>query len=139
MNRYKYHYRSSLDSILLVILYFFFIKKSIRNVWLFSIKIQFYIWLLLVEKSINNICFNNCLYLWGYRSYIICSYEYMKSTLVVDISIIKNWIKVYWIIKSIKYTLFYWLIKEHWILSYLGSGIWRLCLGEFLRKGDFKT
>ena len=51
-----------------------------RNVWLFGIKIQFYIWLLFVEKSINDTCFNNCLYLWDYRGYIICSYEYMKNT-----------------------------------------------------------
>ena len=60
-----------------------------------------------------------------------------KVPLVVDISMVKNWFKVYWIIKRIKYTLFYWLIKEHWILSYLGSGNGRLCLGEFLGKGDF--
>lgn len=108
-----------------------------RNVWLFGIKIEFYIWLLLVEKLINNICFNNCLYLWDDGGYIICSYEYMKSPLVVDISIVKNWFKVYWIIRRIKYTLFCWLIKEHWILSYLGSEKWILCGVEFLRKGDF--
>ena len=60
-----------------------------------------------------------------------------KVPLVVDISTVKNWFKVYWIIKRIKYTLFCWLIKEHWILSYLGSGNGRLCSVEFLRKGDF--
>ena len=36
--------------------------------------------LLFVEKSINNICFNNCLYLWDNGGYIICRYEEMKST-----------------------------------------------------------
>ena len=60
-----------------------------------------------------------------------------KVPLVVDISTVKNWFKVYWIIKRIKYTLFCWLIKEHWILSYLGSGNGRLVDGEFLGKGDF--
>ena len=35
---------------------------------------------LFVEKSINNIYFNNCLYLWDNGGYIIRSYEYMKST-----------------------------------------------------------
>ena len=108
-----------------------------RNVWLFGIKIQFYIWLLFVEKLINNICFNNCLYLWDYGWYIICNYEYMKSTLVVDISIVKNWFKVYWIIRRVKYTLFYWLIKEYWILNYLGSGIEVLWGVDFWGNGDF--
>ena len=51
-----------------------------RNVWLFDIKIQFYIWLLFVEKLINNICFNNCLYLWDYGGYIIHRYEDIEST-----------------------------------------------------------
>ena len=51
-----------------------------RNVWLFGIKIQFYIWLLFVEKLINNICFNNSLYLWDNGGYIICRYEEIKST-----------------------------------------------------------
>ena len=37
-----------------VILYFLTIDKSIKNVWLFSIKIEFYISLLIVEKLINN-------------------------------------------------------------------------------------
>ena len=60
-----------------------------------------------------------------------------KVPLVVDISMVKNWFKVYWIIKRIKYTLFYWLIKEHWILSYLWCGNWRLVGVEFLGKGDF--
>ena len=62
-----------------------------------------------------------------------------KVPLVVDISMVKDWIKVYWIIKRIKYTLFCWLIKEDWILSYLGSEKWVLCDVEFLRKGDFET
>ena len=62
-----------------------------------------------------------------------------KIPLVVDISMVKNWFEVYWIIKRIKYTLFCWLIKEHWILSYLGSEKWVLCDVEFLRKGDFET
>ena len=60
-----------------------------------------------------------------------------KVPLVVDISMVRNWFKVYWIIKSIKYTLFCWLIKEHWILSYLESGIGILCDVGFLGKGDF--
>ena len=60
-----------------------------------------------------------------------------KVPLLVDISMDKNWFKVYWIIKRIKYTLFCWLIKEYWILSYLGSGNGKLVGGEFLRKGDF--
>ena len=60
-----------------------------------------------------------------------------KVPLVVDISMVKNYFKVYWIIKRIKYTLFCWLIKEDWTLSYLRSGNERLVDGEFLRKGDF--
>ena len=56
---------------------------------------------------------------------------------VVDISMVKNWSEVYWIIRRVKYTLFYWLIKEHWTLSYLGYEKWVLCDVEFLRKGDF--
>ena len=60
-----------------------------------------------------------------------------KVPLIVDISMVKNWFEVYWIIESIKYTLFCWLIKEHWILSYLRSGNGRLVDGEFLGKGDF--
>ena len=75
-----------------------------------------------------------------YRIMVVILYAVMntwKVPLVVDISMIKNWIKVYWIIKRIKYTLFYWLIKEYWILSYLGSWNGRLCLGEFLGNGDF--
>ena len=62
-----------------------------------------------------------------------------KVPLVVDISMVKNWIKVYWIIRRVKYTLFYWLIKEHWILSCCIDEKWVLCGVEFLRKGDFKT
>ena len=52
-----------------------------NNVWLFGIKIEFYIWLLLVEKSINDIYFNNCLYLWDNGGYIMCDCEDTKSTL----------------------------------------------------------
>ena len=62
-----------------------------------------------------------------------------KVPLVVDISIVKNWFEVYWIIKRIKYTLIYWLIKRYWTLSCLGSRIWILCGIENLRKGDFGT
>ena len=62
-----------------------------------------------------------------------------KVPLVVDISMVKDWFKVYWIIRRIKYTLLYWLIKEHWTLTCLGSRNGRLVDGEFLRKGDFET
>ena len=51
-----------------------------KNVWLFSIKIEFYIWLLFVEKLINDTCFNNSLYLWDNGGYIMCRYEETKST-----------------------------------------------------------
>ena len=47
-----------------------------------------------------------------------------KVPLVVDISMVRDWFKVYWIIRRVKYTLFYWLIKEHWILSYFGIWDW---------------
>ena len=60
-----------------------------------------------------------------------------KVPLVVDISMVKNWSEVYWIIRRVKYTLFYWLIKEHWTLNYLWCGIERWVDVEFLRKGDF--
>ena len=75
-----------------------------------------------------------------YRIMVVILYAAMKRwkvPLVVDISMVKNWFRVYWIIKRVKYTLFYWLIKEHWILSYLGSGNGRLVGSEFLGKGDF--
>ena len=79
-------------------------------------------------------------YIYGIIGVILCAaMKRWKVPLVVDISMVKNWFEVYWIIKSIKYTLFCWLIKEDWTLSYLGSGIWILCGVEFLRKGDFKT
>ena len=71
---------------------------------------------------------------------VVILYTAMKTQKVpriVEFSMVKNWFKVYWIIKRIKYTLFYWLIKEYWILSYLGSWNGRLCLGEFLGNGDF--
>ena len=60
-----------------------------------------------------------------------------KVPLVVDISIVKNWSEVYWIIKRIKYTLFCWLIKGDWTLTCLGSRNGRLVDVEFLGKGDF--
>ena len=60
-----------------------------------------------------------------------------KVPLVVDISMVKNWFEVYWIIKRIKYTLFCWLIKGDWTLSCFRSGNGRLVDGEFLGKGDF--
>ena len=79
-------------------------------------------------------------YIYGIMVVILCiGVNTWKVPLVVDISMVKNWSKVYWIIKRIKYTLFYWLIKEHWILSYLGSKKWVLCDVGFLRKGDFET
>ena len=60
-----------------------------------------------------------------------------KWSLIVDISIIKDWIEVYWIIRRVKYSLFYWLIKGDWILGCLWCGNERLCGVDFLRKGDF--
>ena len=60
-----------------------------------------------------------------------------KVPLVVDISMIEDWFKVYWIIRRVKYTLFYWLIKEHWTLNCLWCGIERWVDVDFLRKGDF--
>ena len=42
-----------------------------------------------------------------------------KVPLVVDISMVKNWSEVYWIIRRVKYSLFYWLIKGDWILGCL--------------------
>ena len=60
-----------------------------------------------------------------------------KVPLVVEFSIVKNWFEVYWIIKRIKYTLFYWLIKGDWIFSYLGSGNGRWVDVGFLKNGDF--
>ena len=60
-----------------------------------------------------------------------------KWSLIVGISMLKNWIEVYWIIRRVKYSLFYWLIKEDWILGCLWCGIERLCGVDFLRKGDF--
>ena len=77
-----------------------------RNVWLFGIKIEFYIWLLFVEKLINNICFNNSLYLLDYGGILYVGMDTWKVPLVVDISTVENWFRVYWIIKRIKYTLF---------------------------------
>ena len=71
------------------------------------------------------------------RAILYAAMNTWKVPLVVDILMVKDWIKGYWIIKRIKYTLFYWLIKEYWILSYLGSWNGRLCLGEFLGNGDF--
>ena len=62
-----------------------------------------------------------------------------KVPRIVDISIIKDWIEVYWIIRRVKYTSFYWLIKEDWILGYLWYGNEVLCGVDFLRKGDFGT
>ena len=77
-------------------------------------------------------------YIYGIMVVILCVVmNTWKVPLVVDISMVKDWIKVYWIIKRIKYTLFYWLIKEDWILSYLWCGYGRLVDGEFLGKGDF--
>ena len=58
---------------------------------------------------------------------------------VVDISMVRNWFRVYWIITRMKYTLFCWLIKGDWILSYFGSGNERFVCGEFLGNGDFKS
>ena len=79
-------------------------------------------------------------YIYGIMGVILyAAMKRWKVPLVVDISIVKNWFIVYWIIKRLKYTLFYWLIKEYWILSYLGSEKWILCGVEFLRKGDFET
>ena len=75
-----------------------------------------------------------------YRIMVVILYAGMdtwKVLLVVDISTVKNWFGVYWIIKRIKYTLFYWLIKEHWILSCCIDEKWVLCDVGFSRKGDF--
>ena len=77
-------------------------------------------------------------YIYGIKGVILyVDMNTWKVPLVVDISMVRNWFEVYWIIKRIKYTLFYWLIKKHWTLSYLGSGNGKLIGGEFLRKGDF--
>ena len=61
-----------------------------------------------------------------------------KVPLIVGISTVENWFKVFWIIRRVKYSLFYWLIKEDWILGCLCCGIERLFGGGFLRKGDFE-
>ena len=60
-----------------------------------------------------------------------------KVPRIVEFSMVKNWFRVFWIIRRVKYSLFYWLIKEDWILGYLWCGIERLCGVDFLRKGDF--
>ena len=75
-----------------------------------------------------------------YRIMVVILYVDMKTQKVpqiVGILIIKDWIEVYWIIRRVKYSLFYWLIKGDWILGYLWCGIEVLCGVDFLRKGDF--
>ena len=60
-----------------------------------------------------------------------------KGSPIVEFSMVKNWFRVYWIIRRVKYSLFYWLIKEDWILGCLWCGNEVLCGVDFLRKGDF--
>ena len=77
-------------------------------------------------------------YIYGIMVVILCVVmNTWKVPLVIDISMVRNWFKLYRIIKRIKYTLFCWLIKGDWILSYLGSRNGRLVDVGFLRKGDF--
>ena len=64
-------------------------------------------------------------YIYGIMVVILCVVmNTWKIPLVVDISMVKNWSEVYWIVRRVKYTLFYWLIKKHWILSYFGIWDW---------------
>ena len=79
-------------------------------------------------------------YIYGIIGVILCVVmNTWKVPLVVEFSIVKNWFKVFWIIRRVKYSLFYWLIKEDWILGCLWCGNGSLCDVEFSRKGDFKT
>ena len=71
-------------------------------------------------------------YIYGIIGVILCvAMNTWKVPLVVDILMVRNWFRVYWIIRRMKYTLFYWLIKKHWILSYFGIWDWGVVVLNF--------
>ena len=77
-------------------------------------------------------------YIYGIMAVILyAAMKTQKWSLIVEFSMVKNWIEVFWIIRRVKYSLFYWLIKGDWILDCLWYENERLCGVDFLRKGDF--